>query len=304
MSGDPYAILGVKKDASQGDIQTAYRSLAKKLHPDLNPGDDKAEEQFKEVTRAYNLLGDAAKRKRFDDGEIDEQGAERPPRRYYRDFADDDPNPYASGSGFSDLDGAEDILSEIFAQQGRGENGKFKARGGNLHYRLKVEFLDAINGGDKKIATPDGSMLDIAIPAGVRDGQLLRLRGKGRPGLGGGAAGDALIEIEVAAHRLFQRDGDDIRIELPISLREAVLGGQIRAPTPTGPVSMTLPPWTKAGAVLRLKGKGAPREAGGRGDEYVTLKLTLPEKPDAELETFVSQWRPTNADNPRAAMEA
>jgi DnaJ-class molecular chaperone len=249
-------------------------------------------------------LGDAAKRKRFDDGEIDEQGAERPQRRYYRDFADDDPNPYASGSGFSDLDGAEDILSGIFGQQGRNESGKFKARGGNLHYRLKVEFLDAINGAEKTMAAPDGLTLEITIPPGVREGQVLRLRGKGRPGLGGGGAGDALIEIEVAAHGLFRRDGDDIRIELPISLREAVLGGQIRAPTPTGPVSMTVPPWTNAGAVLRLKGKGAPREAGGRGDEYVTLTLTLPEKPDAELETFVSQWRPANADNPRAAMEA
>jgi len=133
---------------------------------------------------------------------------------------------------------------------------------------------------------------------------VLRLRGKGRPGRGGGPPGDALIEIEVAPHRFFTRDGDDIRVDVPISLREAVLGGPIRAPTPTGPVAMTVPPWSNSGAVLRLKGKGAPNRDGLRGDEYVTLKVMLPDKPDPELEKFISQWRPTGADNPRAAMEA
>lgn len=304
LSSDPYAILGVKRDASQEDIQQAYRRLAKRLHPDLNPGNDKAEEEFKEVTRAYALLGDAAKRKRFDDGEIDEQGVERPRRRYYRDFADSDANQYSNEAGFSDFEGAEDILSGIFAREGRGEGVPFKMRGASVQYRMTIDFLEAVNGAQKPIALPDGATLDVTIPPGARDGQVLRLRGKGRPGHGGGPPGDALIEIEVAPHKLFTREGDDIRIELPISLREAVLGGQIRVPTPTGTMSMTVPAWTNGGAVLRLKGKGAPGREGRRGDEYVTLKVTLPEKPDPELEKFVSQWRPAGVDDPRAAMEA
>jgi DnaJ-class molecular chaperone len=303
VSVDPYAVLGVSRDATQDEIQKAYRQLAKKLHPDLNPGNDKAEAQFKDVTGAYSLLGDAAKRKRFDAGEIDDQGAEKPQQRYYRDFADSEPNPYASGAGFSDFEGAEDIFSGIFERGGGGERGAFKMRGGTAHYQMAVTFLDAVNGAQKQIQLPEGSMLDIAIPPGTRDGQILRLRGKGRPGHGGGPAGDAMITIEVLPHPYFTRDGDDIRLELPISLREAVLGGPIRVPTTTGAVEMKAPPWSNTGAVLRLKGKGAPGKDGVRGDEYVTLKLRLPDKPDPELTKFLSEWKPSASDNPRAAME-
>ena len=175
-------------------------------------------------------------------------------------------------------------------------------RGQDVHYRLELDFLDAINGAKRQLTLPDGSVLDVTIPPGTRDGQILRLRGKGRPGLGGGPPGDALIEVEVRPHRIFTRKGDDIHVDLPISLGEAVLGGKVKVPTPSGPVTMTVPKWANTGTVLRLKGKGAPRADGSRGDEYVTLKVMLPEKPDPELEKFVAQWR--GASSPRQAREA
>jgi DnaJ-class molecular chaperone len=295
LAADPYTVLGVKKDASQDQIQKAYRRLAKKLHPDLNPGNKRAEEQFKEVSAAYNVLGDADKRARFDRGEIDASGAERPQQRFYRDFADT--GPYSSDGGFADFEGADDILSQIFGREGR---ANVRMRGPDAHYRLELDFLDAINGGKRQITLPDGSVLDVNIPPGTRDGQILRLRGKGRPGIGGGPPGDALVEISVRPHRIFTRKGDDIQVELPISLSEAVLGGKVKVPTPSGPVTMTLPKWSNTGTVLRLKGKGVPRPDGKRGDEFVTLKLKLPEKPDPELEKFVANWR--SAYSPREAM--
>ncbi len=299
MPADPYQTLGVKKDASQADIQKAYRRLAKKLHPDLNPGNKQAEEQFKEVSQAYDLLGDADKRARFDRGEIDASGAERPRQRYYRDFADG-ASSYSTDSGFADF-GADDFLSEIFGRRGQ---ANLRMRGQDVHYRLPLGFLDAINGGKQQLTLPDGSVLDVTIPPGTRDGQILRLRGKGRPGIGGGPPGDALIEIEVRPHPVFTRKGDDIHVELPISLREAVLGGKVSVPTPSGAVTMSVPKWSNTGSVLRLKGQGVPRPGGGRGDEYVALKVMLPERPDPELEKFVSQWRPADARGPRQAMGA
>ena len=299
MPADPYQTLGVKKDASQDDIQKAYRRLAKKLHPDLNPGNELPEERFKEVSQAYDLLGDPGKRARFDRGEIDASGAERPRQRYYRDFAEG-ASSYASDSGFADF-GADDFLSEIFGRQAR---GNLRMRGQDVHYRLPLGFLDAINGGKQQLTLPDGSVLDVAIPPGTRDGQILRLRGKGRPGIGGGPPGDALIEIEVRPHHIFTRKGDDIHVELPISLKEAVLGGKVSVPTPSGAVTMTVPKWSNTGTVLRLKGQGAPKPGGGRGDEYVALKVMLPERPDPELEKFVSQWAPVDARGPRQAMRA
>jgi DnaJ-class molecular chaperone len=286
MAADPYTTLGVKKDASQDDIQKAYRKLAKKLHPDLNPGNKKAEEQFKEVASAYDLLGDADKRARFDRGEIDASGQERPRQRYYRDFAEGD-SQYSSDAGFADF-ASDDILSEIFGRQGRG--GTFRMRGPDAHYQLELDFLEAINGGKKQITLPDGATLDVTIPPGTSTGTVLRLRGKGRRGAGGGPPGDALVEIDVRPHPVFQRKGDDIHVELPIPLRDAVLGGKVAVPTPTGPVTMTVPKWCNSGTVLRLKGRGVPRRDGKRGDEYVTLKVMLPEKPDPELEKLVAHW--------------
>jgi len=193
----------------------------------------------------------------------------------------------------------DDILSQMFGREGR---ANIRMRGSDVHYRLELDFLDAINGGKRQITLPDSSALDVNIPPGTRDGQILRLRGKGRPGMGGGPPGDALVEIEVRPHRIFTRKGDDIHVDLPISLGEAVLGGKVKVPTPSGTVTMTVPKWANTGTVLRLRGKGVPRIDGSRGDEFVTLKVMLPEKPDPELEKFVAQWR--GAYSPRQAMEA
>jgi DnaJ-class molecular chaperone len=298
VAADPYTVLGVKKDASQDDLQKAYRRLAKKLHPDLNPGNKRAEEEFKEIAAAYDLLGDPDKRARFDRGEIDASGAERPQQHFYRDFADRGDSPYADQSGYADFASGDDILSQIFGADGR---ANIRMRGADVHYRLALDFLDAVNGGKRQITLPDGTVLDVSIPAGTRDGQILRLRGKGRPGYRGGEPGDALVEIEVRPHRIFTRQGDDIHVDLPVSLGEAVLGGKVKVPTPSGPVTMTVPKWSNTGAVLRLKGKGVPRLDGSKGDEFVTLKVMLPEKPDPELEKFVADWR--GSYSPRQAME-
>jgi DnaJ-class molecular chaperone len=299
-SVDPYEVLGVKRDASQKEIQKAYRRLAKKLHPDLNPGNREAEQQFKEVTAAYDLLGDAEKRARFDRGEIDASGAERPQQRFYRDFAEGASNPYTSDAGFADF-GTDDILSAIFGRRSRAAP---RMRGADVRYLLEVDFLDAVNGATRRLTLPDGSVLDVAIPPGTRDGQVLRLRGKGRAGLRGGPPGDALVEIRVRPHPYFTRRGDDIHLEMPVSLPEAVLGAKVDVPTPTGAVTMTVPKGASSGRVLRLRGKGVPRVGGGRGDQYVKLAVALPDKPDPELESFVAGWRSGRTHNPRQAMEA
>lgn len=298
---DPYEILGVSRTASADDIQKAYRRLAKKLHPDLNPGDKSAEEKFKDVSAAYALLGDAEKRGRFDRGEIDASGVEKPQpqRRYYRDFAEDAPGGgQGFESGFRDFTD-EDILSEILGRRG----GNIKMRGGDVRYHLAADFLSAANGARPQLALPDGSTITVTIPPGTRDGQVLRLKGKGRPGYNGGEPGDALIEIEVRPHPLFKREDDNIRIELPVSLAEAVLGGKVKTPTPSGDVMLSIPKGANSGTVLRLKGKGVVRPDGSHGDQYVTLKVMLPEKPDAELEEFIARWSEAKAYDPRRTME-
>lgn len=254
---DPYKTFGIAKDATQDDIQKAYRRLAKKLHPDLNPGNKAAEEKFKEIAAAYDLLSDPAKRARFDGGEIDASGNERPQRQYYRDFADQEGwSAYTNNSGFADFGdfaGSDDILSEIFGRAGR--TGGRRRRGQDVRYLLDLSFLDAVNGGKQSIILPDGSTLDVNIPPGTRDGQILRLRGKGRPGAGDASHGDALIEISVLPHPFFTRKGDDIYLELPISLREAVLGARVKVPTPSGSVTASIPKWSSSGRLLRLRGR-------------------------------------------------
>lgn len=293
----PYDVLGVAPTASPAEIQSAYRKLAKKLHPDLNPGDPGAEDRFKEVAGAYDLLSDADKRKRFDSGEIDASGAERQQQHYYRDYADADrEHPYADASGFADFMDSEDAFADLFRRSQRRQANR---RGQDRHYHLSITFTESIAGANKRLTLPDGGVLDVKIPAGLVQGQTIRLKGKGGPGFGNGVAGDALIQIEVLPDPRFTRLGDDIIVELPISLSEAVLGGKIRVPTPTGAVTMSVPKGSNTGTTLRLKGKGAPRRGGGHGDELVKLKVVLPKVPDAELETFVSNWSQGKNFNPR-----
>ena len=300
-SADPYDLLGVAKSASQKEIQGAYRRLAKKLHPDLNPGDKDAQRKFQEVSAAYDVVGDEDKRARFDRGEIDASGAEQPQRRYYRDFADAgaEADPYSRTTGFADFGDADDLLSAFFSRSGR---RNARTRGDDGHYRLEIDFLDAVNGATRRITLPDGSSLDVVIPPGTRDGQTLRLKGKGNPGLPGGEAGDALVEISVRPHPFFRRDGNDIRLDLPISLTEAVLGGKVTVPTPTGPVTVTIPKRSNTGKTLRLKERGVPGRGGKRGNEYLTLNIVLPDGSDPELEAFAQRWSAGKAHNPRREM--
>jgi len=300
MAQTPYEVLGVKPDASADEIRKVYRKLAKQFHPDLNPGKPAAEERFKAVSAAYDLLSDPEKRARYDRGEIDESGAERPPRSYYRGHAEGAEGRKYQPEGEMDLGDLEDLFA-AFGSAGRGRRGRsgdFKARGGDRLFTLTVDFVEAATGGKKRLSLAPEQWLDVTIPPGIDDGQVLRLRGKGGPGFGGGPAGDALIEVHVAPHPLFRRDGDDIRIELPISLAEAVLGARVTVPTVTGPVAMTIPKGSDTGAKLRLRGKGIQR-AKNPGDQYVTVKVVVGPSSDPELAAFLEKWAPRHPFDPR-----
>lgn len=305
MAEDPYKILGVAKDATADDIRKAYRKLAKKHHPDLNPGNKAAEDQFKSVSAANELLSDPEKRARYDRGEIDESGAEKAPPRSYRHYAEAEPGQryaYTTGdaAGFGG-ENFEDIFSTIF--QNRGAGSAQPARGRDEHYALTADLLDAINGGAKRLTLPDGQTLDVKIPPGTDDGDILRLRGRGSPGRNNGPAGDALIEIHVAPHKFFRREGDNIYLELPITLSEAVLGGKVTIPTPAGPVVMTIKPHSDTGAELRLRGRGVPAHGThAAGDLHVKLRVAIGPA-DEKLENFLRDWKPASPHNPRQEME-
>jgi DnaJ-class molecular chaperone len=294
---NPYDILGVAPTASAEEIKKAYRRLARKLHPDLNPGDKAAEEKFKDVANAYRLLGDPEKRRRFDAGEIDEGGAERPRHQYYRDYADSNyADAYANPGGFADFADGDDPFAELLR---RSAHARANQRGQDLHYHLPITLAEAAIGSTKRLTLPTGGVLDVVIPAGIVDGQVLRLKEKGAPGTGTGGRGDALIELEVVPDARFERDGDNLHFEAPVSLAEAILGGRIRVPTPTGEVTMTVPAGSNSGTTLRLKGQGVPRRDGGRGDQFVRLKIVLPKEVDPELKDFVSNWAVGKTFNPR-----
>lgn len=289
---DPYEVLGVTKGADTKEIKKAYRKLARTLHPDLHPGDKAAEERFKEVASAYDLLSDAEKKAAYDRGEIDASGAPRAERRFYRDYAEAGPGGarYADPNEFFyDLGGA-DIFADLFRGARRDAR---KARGADLQQRIEVDFLDAVNGAQRELLLPDGRRLKVTIPPGTTDGQTLRLKGQGAASPGGGPSGDLHLEIRVRPHPQFTRKDNDIYAELPVTLGEAVLGGRIEVPTVDGTVSMTVPKGANTGTRLRVRGKGAPPPGGGpRGDHYVTLKVMLPPSPDDELVRFVEEWSP------------
>ncbi|MDI2091274.1 DnaJ C-terminal domain-containing protein [Commensalibacter oyaizuii] len=303
MSKDPYKILGVSKTASQDEIRKAYRNLAKKHHPDLNPGDKNAEEQFKLIGIANELLSDPEKRARYDRGEIDINGQEQGFARGggYRHYADGNQgfrySHAGNGAQFSEED-LQDIFG-MFGGAGRGpfqQGGGFRAqRGQDRRYNLDIDFLEAVNGTKSRVTLPNGGMLDVSIPAGIEDGKVLRLRGKGEPGFQNGPAGDALITIHIRPHPHFKREGRNIRLNWPVDLKTAVLGGKITVPTPKGDVALNIPAHSDTGNVLRLRGRGLPAKGQDEaGDLYVTLQVTIG-KVDKALEDFFKNL-PANSD--------
>ncbi len=313
MAADPYTTLGVKRDATAAQIKSAYLKLAKKHHPDLNPGDTKAEEKFKSISAAHDLLSDADKRARFDAGEIDATGQAQAPQRpqgrqFYRGFADGEQGArYQPGAGFGGGQGGEgfqDMFADLFANaRGGGAQQRDQSmRGQDQRYQLSVSFIEAALGASRRLTLPDGRTLDVTIPAGLDSGQTLRLRGQGAAGWNGGAAGDALIEVDVAAHPFFERDGDDIHLDLPVTAAEAASGAKVAVPTPAGPVNLSIPRHSDAGRQLRLRGRGIPAH-GGRpaGDLYVTLKLVLG-TPDDALEAALRAYYDRHPLDPRAHM--
>ena len=304
MTTDPYATLGLTKSATAADIKKAYRKLVRLSHPDLHPDDTGAEARFKSVTVAHDLLKDPATRARFDAGEIDASGAERAPRTYYRDHAEAPGQDYGQGSQFGDFGDPSDIFAHILRQRarGRGDNPAFAQPGPDLRYTLDVAFLDAARGTKTRITLPEGGNLEVQIPKGMRDGQTLRLRGRGGAGYGGGPAGDALVTVQVQAHPVFRREEDDVAITLPITIDEAVLGGKVTAPTIDGPVSVTIPKGASSGRILRLRGRGVGRANGSVGDALIELRIVAPEVIDTALSDFLQEWRKTHAHDPRKAM--
>ena len=317
MTNDLYATLGVTKQASDAEIKKAYRKIARANHPDLNPSDDAAEARFKAAAQAYDLLKDPEQRRRYDAGEIDATGAEQAPRGYYREDAQRRDNPYTQrGAGFSaGPDASQFDADDFFAQfarsragggfgGGAGRGSPLDVPGKDAHFRLSVPFMDAALGGKTRITLPDGSALEVSIPEGARDGQTLRLRGKGEAGFGSGRAGDALITLSVTPHPDFTPDGDNILSDLPIAIDEAILGAKVKVQTLTGAVNVTVPSGANSGQVLRLKGRGLKvKGSKDKGDQLVKLRIVTPPSIDDDLKAFMETWRTEHAYDPRVGKE-
>lgn len=302
MARDPYQELGVSRGASADEIRKAFRKLAKQHHPDTNPGDKASEERFKRVSAAFDILGDAEKRKKFDAGEIDADG-----RETMRGFGGGG-GPFGQQGGgwgggrYSEAaEGADlgDLFSEILGRRaaGGGGFGGFSQRGSDVRAKLEIDLEDTIHGAKKRIAFSDGRTVDVTIPKGAEEGQTLRLKGQGSPGRAG--PGDAFIELVVRPHPVFRREGDVLVMDLPISIPDAVLGGKVEARTPDGAVTLTVPKGANSGQSLRLKGRGLSDGRGKRGDLLARIVLMLPEKADRELEGFAERWRKERPYTPK-----
>lgn len=298
---DLYNILGVAKGSSQKEVKSAYRKLAKELHPDTNPGNDAVAERFKEVSAAYGILGDEKNRGRYDRGEIDAGGQER---AHFGHGAGAHRGP--GGESF----GGEDFFSEIFGNFGRGgrrtgprRNAPQKGR--DRKFAVEVSFSEAATGNKRRLTLgAGGRTLDVTIPPGIEDGKKIRLSGQGDAGRNGGKAGDIMITVQVMPHPVFVREGKNVLLELPVSLSEAVLGARVKVPTVDGTVNVRIPAGSNTGTTLRLKGKGiGEAKSDARGDQMVRLKVVLPENQDADLKKWVSEWSEGHEYDPRSKFE-
>ncbi|MBV7256414.1 J domain-containing protein [Pacificimonas sp. WHA3] len=310
---DLYSRLGIARGADEKAIKTAYRNLAKELHPDRNKDNPEAAERFSDVTKAYDILADKDSRAKYDRGEIDENGDQKAPFGYGGGFGGGRPRPGAArGGGFGGQSAgtgnfSDDLLNELFGRRGGapGDNPFGGAhhpqarppKGADVLYNLAVPFEDAAELRPQRVTLRGGKTIEVKLPRGFEDGQVLKLTGQGETGAGG--KGDARITLSIKPHKHFRKDGDDIRIDLPVRLKEAVLGAKVRVPTTSGSVMLTIPPGTNGGTVMRLKGKGFSKSSSGRGDQLVTIEIAIP-KGDAELEAFVKGWDADQQRDPRA----
>jgi DnaJ-class molecular chaperone len=300
MTSDPYKILGLSKEAKQEHIRKAFRALAKKHHPDLNPGNKEAEEKFKEISAAHELLSDPERRAKFDKGEINATGQPSPEHQGWRNFAEDSRGfRYSSTEMPENID---DIFQTFMHARRNNSQANFRYRGQDEHYALRVTFVDAVLGISQKITLPDGRKLDVPIPPGIENGQILKLKGQGKTGQEGSIPGDVLIEISITPHPYFKREGRDIFLTLPVTLKEAILGTKISIPTPAGTVTLSIPPQSNTGTKLRLKGRGvAVSRNQPAGHLYVELQITISHS-DPELERFLKDWKPRYTEDPRKGM--
>ena len=316
MASDPYQVLGVSRSASADEIRKAFRKLAKANHPDTNPNNKEAEERFKRVSAAFDIVGDPPKRKKFDAGQLDADGRETaggfggsgghpqgpwgpPPGGGFGGGAGGGSGGGSRGQSFEGVD-LNDILGEMFGGAGggaRGGRGGFSQRGADVRARMDIDLEDAIRGAKRRISFSDGRTIDVTIPIGAQDGQTLRLKGQGSPGRAG--AGDALIELAIAPHPIFRREGEVLVMDVPVTVYDAVLGGKVEAPTPDGPVTLTIPKGANTGARLRLKGRGLSDAKGARGDLFARLVVTLPDRPDAALDALSETWKRERPYSPK-----